>query len=106
MFQFVFPALLFRFNARAPSMAPLLQLPKRRATAAQKAQAHPPEIFYFLFKFLLLKGSFGGRPPVPLLSCYAATPAGGSRRTAAPMYQPVSPALAYRFNARAPSRAP
>jgi len=41
MFQFALPAVLFKFRARGPAFRPLLQLPKRRATAQGAATPSP-----------------------------------------------------------------
>lgn len=83
MFQFAFEAVLFKFNARTPSMRPLLQLPNRRATAQGDADPIP---FYknpLQFTFCKVQISLGEDPQTP----YAATPTGGNRRMAHPMSQ-------------------
>ena len=62
MFQLALPASLLRFRQRAPSLAPLLQLPKRRATRTPEA----PFLSPYIFTFLLVQNLCGGRPPLPL----------------------------------------
>ena len=54
MFQFALEAALFKFNARGPSIAPLLQLPNRRATAPKDAAPSPVYLLYAFKKFLNL----------------------------------------------------
>ena len=61
MFQLALPASLLRFRQRAPSLAPLLQLPKRRATRTPEA----PFLSPYIFTFLLVQNLCGGRPPLP-----------------------------------------
>ena len=85
MFQFALEAVLFKFNAREPQIDPLLQLPNRRATAQGDADPIP---FYknpLQFTFCKVQILLGESPQTP----YAATPTGGSRRMAHPMFQPA-----------------
>ena len=86
MFQFAFVAVLFQFRARGPQLRPLLQFPNRRQTPPGDAVPIP---LYFVFIFYaasklryLLEECFA--PPGPP---YTATPTGGKRRSAAPMFQ-------------------
>lgn len=49
MFQFAFPAALFKFSARKPSFRALLQLPNRSETETGKGRSARHYIVYFLF---------------------------------------------------------
>lgn len=60
MFQFAFVAVLFKLRARGPSIKPLLQLPKRRATARGDVDFLP--CYYEFFIFL---GEFACATPSP-----------------------------------------
>ena len=69
MFQFAFPAALFQLRARGPVIKPLLQLPKRRATA-QRWRLLPPLLFIRYkgkaYKFSTSGGITLRVPPDPL----------------------------------------
>lgn len=72
MFQFAFVAVLFQLRARGPVLvAPLLQLPKRRATAQGGVGFLPCYLIFFYVKLKLIL-STGGiaalclAPPDPL----------------------------------------
>lgn len=102
MFQFAFPAVLFQLRARGPQIRPLLQLPNRRATARGDVAFLP---YLFSFYFLVQRSNSGGivlkkqhTPQTP----YAATPTGGFRSTASPMYQSADPAVPSQPRARGP----
>ena len=65
MFQFAFPAALFQLRARGPVIKPLLQLPKRRATAQSDACSLPCYLCR-TYKFSTSGGITLRVPPGPL----------------------------------------
>lgn len=84
MFQFAFVALLFTFKYRSPSFVPLLQLPNRRATAPKAPPRSPVKFLRCGIRYFTPGGIVAlPHPQAP----YAATPTGGRRRMATPMFQ-------------------
>lgn len=104
MFQFAFVAVLFQFRARKPQFSPLLQFPNRRQTP-QVAPSLCPYILFYNLRCFKAPVSSGGvlrapRPP------YTATPTGGKRRSAAPMYQFAYGAAKFQSRAHKPHISP
>lgn len=101
MFQFAFVAVLFQFRARKPQLSPLLQFPNRRQTPQVTPSLSPYILLFIIYaasKLRYLPGECFA-PPVPP---YTATPTGGKRRSAAPMYQYAFVAALYQLRARKP----
>ena len=105
MFQFAFVAVLFQFRARKPQLSPLLQFPNRRQTPQVTPSLSPYILLFIIYaasKLRYLPGECFA-PPVPP---YTATPTGGKRRSAAPMYQFASVAASAQVRARTPQPSP
>lgn len=99
MFQFAFVAALFKLSARTPSIRSLFALPNRMATATD-TDSSPCFIFLLYWP---LKVSLGEDPQTPYAASSGDAPAGGNRRTDAPMYQYAFVAAASKRSARTPS---
>lgn len=92
MFQFAFVAELFRFIARRPPFAPLLQLQNRRVTQTkEQGNTSAPKLHLYVYT--------GEVSPDP-------SETGGNRSKDEPMAQFAYVAEKYRFIARRPPVAP